>query len=98
MAVIIYGHVFVAAVPDYYVGVYECVCGCVRALGFRHHQDWWVCPAWRLATPEEDDHTHTPAADQASSWDLFSRVAEFSLMLDCCVRLHVSVRAKSKAS
>lgn len=42
--------------------------------------------------------THTPAAAQASSWDLFSRVAEFSLMLDCCVRLHVSVRAKRKAS
>lgn len=52
-------YTFVAAVPDYYVGVYECVCGCVRALGFRHHQDWWVCPAWRRATPEEDDHTHT---------------------------------------
>lgn len=98
MAVIIYGHVFVAAVPDYYVGVYECVC-----VGVSEHWVSGIIRTGGCVPPGGGPHlkrtiTHTPAADQASSWDLFSRVAEFSLMLDCCVRLHVSVRAKSKAS
>lgn len=51
-------HLLLLSLISMLVCMSRCVCGCGRALGFRHHQACWVCPAWRRATPEEDDHTH----------------------------------------
>lgn len=38
-----------------YIGKWG-VYGCGWALGIR--QAWWVCPVWKLATPEADEYTH----------------------------------------
>lgn len=41
------------------------VCGVLVFLG---HQAWWVCPVGRLATPLEEEHTHSAAVTTLDGW------------------------------